>query len=236
MSLRLSNWRKYLPKLLFLIFVAIVGLGLLKVALWEKQYYHSKTGSKRNTSQTTQVDPAVEKEVTQGEKDNYIVAADKPRYLAIPKLGLQKARILEVGILKSGELGTPVSIFDAGWYRDSSKPGGGRTLLLDGHNGGPTKDGIFKKLHTLKSGDLISIERGDGVIFNYQVFDNRSFSIQDADDFMAEAQTSPQTNTESLTIITCTGEWSEARQTYLSRQFLRAVLISQSNSDSAANI
>ena len=236
MGLRFNNWRKYLPKAFFLVFVVIVGLGFLKVFFWEKQYYQSKTGSRRNISSTTEIDPAVEKEISEGEKESYTVAPNKPRYLTIPKLGVQRARILEVGILKNGELGTPVSIFDAGWYRDSSKPGGGKTVLLDGHNGGPTKDGIFKKLHTLKSGDLIAIERGDGTIFNYQVFDNRSLSIRDADDFMFEAQTSPQANTEALTIITCTGEWSEARQTYLSRQFLRALLVSQSTSDSATKI
>ena len=30
---------------------------------------------------------------------------------------------------------------------------------------------------------------------------------------------------ESVTLITCTGEWSDQQQTYLSRQFTRAVLV-----------
>ena len=29
---------------------------------------------------------------------------------------------------------------------------------------------------------------------------------------------------ETVTVITCTGEWSQTRQTYLSRQYLRATL------------
>ena len=31
-------------------------------------------------------------------------------------------------------------------------------------------------------------------------------------------------NKETVTVITCTGEWSQTRQTYLSRQYLRATL------------
>jgi hypothetical protein len=36
--------------------------------------------------------------------------------------------------------------------------------------------------------------------------------------------TSPVANQESLSLVTCGGEWSQARKTYLSRVLVRAVL------------
>ena len=41
---------------------------------------------------------------------------------------------------------------------------------------------------------------------------------------MTTAFTSPVPGTEALTLISCVGEWSQVQQTYLSRQFVRAVL------------
>ena len=32
---------------------------------------------------------------------------------------------------------------------------------------------------------------------------------------------------EGLSIITCTGDWSQVQQTYLSRQFLRATIVEE---------
>ena len=79
----------------------------------------------------------------------------------------------------------------------------------------------------MKKDDIIKIERGDGVIFSYAVVDNISVPLQESDDYMAVAATSPEPGIESLTIITCTGEWSQTQRTYLSRQFTRAVLIQE---------
>ena len=42
---------------------------------------------------------------------------------------------------------------------------------------------------------------------------------------MATAIKTPMTGKESITLISCTGEWSQAQGTYLSRQFTRAVLV-----------
>ena len=150
-----------------------------------------------------------------------------PRYLSIEKLGISNARILQVGIKASGELGTPSNIFDVGWYTASGKPGAGKTLLLDGHNGGPHVHGVFKDLPSLVIGDVIIIERGDGVVFKYEVVENKAVSLSESNKYMIEAARSPEKGKESVTLITCTGEWSDQQQTYLSRQFTRATLIEE---------
>jgi sortase (surface protein transpeptidase) len=101
-------------------------------------------------------------------------------------------------------------------------------MLIDGHNGGPHVHGVFKNLPELEPGDLIKVERGgDGVVLTYKVYDNQELSLEQSNTFMREAMRSPVSGTESLTLISCTGEWSSQRNTYLSRQFTRALLVSE---------
>lgn len=222
MSLDLKNYKQYLPKVIWGILALLLVAFILRVAIWEHNYYADKEGSERAVAESTAPSDVDE---TEPDSSEYTVAADRPRYLSIEKLNVENARVIEVGINANGELSTPNNIFDAGWYFASGKPGFGGTMLLDGHNGGPTKDGIFKHLDELTVGDIIKIERGDGKIFFYSVIENASVDLDEADAWMSRIQQSPESGKESLSIISCTGEWSQARNTYLSRQFLRAVLV-----------
>lgn len=209
---------------------SVIGVILLLAAawilIWEHKYYSEKEGSARaaSISSITTDDEVDETEVTDKDKTEHIVAADRPRYLSIEKLGIENARVLSVGTTSAGQLGTPLGIFDVGWYTESSKPGTGGAMLMDGHNGGPTKEGVFKNLPSLESGDIIKLERGDGKIFNYRVVENLTFSISDANTNMSMMFFSAEPGKEGLNLITCTGQWSQAQRTYLSRNFIRAVL------------
>jgi len=198
----------------------------IRVAVWEEAYYRGMEGTERAVA--TEAEPEeeelVEVEPTVEEVQEYMVAPDRPRYLTIERLGIYNARIISVGINSKGELGTPNNIFDVGWYDASGKPGQGGTMLLDGHNGGPNVYGIFKELPVLEYGDVIQVERGDGKVFKYMVVENVAVSLDESNMYMATAMRSPEAGRESVTIISCTGEWSAQRSTYLSRQFTRAVL------------
>jgi sortase (surface protein transpeptidase) len=167
----------------------------------------------------------VEEKPTENEIREYIVAPDMPRYISIAKLGIVNARILPMGVNAKGELDTPLNIFDTGWYEASGKPGQGGTMLIDGHNGGPHVHGVFKDLPDLQEGDIIRVERGDGVIYEYSVVENVTVPLDEADAYMIIAAKSPELGKESVSIISCTGEWSQQQNTYLSRQFVRAVLV-----------
>ena len=112
-----------------------------------------------------------------------------------------------------------------GWYTSSGKPGEGKTIVIDGHNGGPTRHGVFKDLPNLAPGDQFVIQRGDDVEYTYSVYDNVTVPLAEADKYMVKAMHSPVSGVESVTLITCTGEWSQTKGTYLSRQFLRAILV-----------
>ena len=225
-GLEFNKLKVNLPKILGgLVCLILVGC-LLRVMIWEYNYYKDKEGSERAvSSDIINVQDVDETDVSDEDKSEYIVAANKPRYLTIEKLDIHNARILEVGVTKEGALDTPMNIFDAAWYTGSDLPGDGGTALLDGHNGGPTKVGIFKYLPNLEKGDKITIEMGDGRLFEYEVYDNKSVLLSEADSQMAAMEISPVKGQESISIISCTGEWSQTRQTYLSRQFLRAVRV-----------
>lgn len=224
------DWKKKLPQIITGIILLILAIFLIRVAIWEADYYHRMEGAPRavansDTSAPTTGEDVDETDVTGQMKLAHKVAADRPRFLSIEKLGVDRARVFEVGINNLGQLQTPISIFDVGWYRGSGRPGFGGTMVIDGHNGGPTMEGVFKHLPELSAGDVITIERGDGKFYRYRVYDNVTVPLSDADTYMKTAMISPEKGKESLTLITCTGEWSQLQLTYLSRQFTRAILI-----------
>ena len=233
MSLKF-DWKKNLPKIIWCAILLILVLCLIKIKVWEDHYYSEKEGSTRAIAITTTNAPVNtaedvnEEDITEKDKQSWRVAADRPRFLSIDKLGIDRARVLEIGVNNESRLQTPASIFDVGWYRTSGKPGQGNVMLLDGHNGGPTKEGVFKHLPELVAGDIIVIERGDGKFFRYQVVENEEVPLNEADSKMDKMLKPVVPGKEGLSIITCTGAWSQVQQTYLSRQFLRATLIEES--------
>lgn len=229
-KLQLGFSKKLIEKIIIALIIIILAIFFGKVAIWEYNYYNEKEGSSReaakNVLETEEPEEVLdETEVTEEQRAEYYVAADRPRYLTIEKLGIVNARILEMGLKSNGELDTPRNIFDVGWYNASGKPGQGGTLLIDGHNGGPNIVGVFKYINQLAQDDIIKVERGDGAVFNYKVVENREIPLSEADNYMATALTTPVPGKESITLISCIGEWSQVQGTYLSRQFTRAVLV-----------
>ena len=229
--MKLGVSKSIFGKIFILLIICLITFFFGKTALWEIGYYSEKEGSER--APVVSVDPEAvvapvevdETEVTEQQRTAHVVAADEPRYLNIEKLGIRNARVLSMGLTKEGALDTPIGIFDVGWYNRSSKPGNGGVIVIDGHNGGPNVHGVFKDLNKLYADDLIVIERGDGEKFTYKVVDNKQVPLEEANDYMATAFTSPVKGTESVTLISCIGGWLQTQQTYDHRQFTRASLV-----------
>ncbi len=99
---------------------------------------------------------------------SYTVADTMPRYLIIDMLGV-KARVRRVGADNNDIVKGPSNIYDTGWYENSSLPGQNGTTLIDGHVAGQANRGVFYGLNTLKNGDKITVERGDGKRITYTV-------------------------------------------------------------------
>lgn len=164
-----------------------------------------------------------ETEVTGDMLARYVVAPSLPRYITIEKLGV-KARVLRMGLTKSGALAAPKNIYDAGWYEGSVKPGESKgAALIDGHVLGPTKSAVFSKLSNLEDGDVIDIERGDGLHVRYEVRGRDVYARNQTD--MAKAMRPFDTRKPGLNIITCHGKYSQDDKTYDERLVVYAVAI-----------
>ena len=81
--------------------------------------------------------------------------------------------------------------------------------------------------------NVMRLKNNDKVICIYNeikylcelVVENKTVALSEADDYMKTAFKSPVAGKESVTLISCTGDWSQQQKTYLSRQFTRAILV-----------
>lgn len=167
-----------------------------------------------------------EEKVTKDQVNSYTVEPTNPRYIRIPTIGLVEARILQVGVTPNNMLDVPKNLDDTGWYAKSAKPGSGAgAVLIDGHNGGITRNGIFSRIDKLKPGDEISIERGDGKKFTYSVYDVRDMPLDWVNKKgMQEMMQSVDPEKEGLSLITCSGKWIPKQKVFDRRVLVRAVL------------
>lgn len=158
-------------------------------------------------------------------KQEHTVSPLHPRFISIPSLGISNARVLGVGVRANGEVDTPHNIHDTGWYTKSSLPGEDfGAVLIDGHNGGPTKGGVFEHLPKLQVGSTIVIERGDGRKITYVIKENTTISLEDMNNGgMDKAAKSFSSGMQGLSLISCTGKWIPAQETYDHRVVVRAV-------------
>lgn len=211
---------------IILIFAIFFG----RVAIWEHNYLLAMEGSERDVVETSDGvyegdDDVDTTEPSETQIDEYHVAADKPRYLTIRSVGIYNARVVEVGIKANGEMGTPINVYDVGWYTGSALPGQAGTSIINAH-GGDLGIGIFRYLPRINIGDQIIIEMGDETTkYIYNVVDIVYKSIgNEANEYMPTAFASPEPGKSSLTLITCTGDWLQTQNTYSQRLFVRAVL------------
>lgn len=154
----------------------------------------------------------------------YQVAAYKPRYMTISSIGLYNIPVVEIGI-GGGTLGDPDDYRLIGWQYDSALPGQQGVAMIDGHGGG-LGNGIFRNLPNVPVGGDIIVEMGDGRKFTYRVVEKvyKTKGAQ-ANAYMHTAYQSPREGVPAMTLITCTGDWIRAEQTYTHRLFVRAILV-----------
>ena len=138
---------------------------------------------------------------------SYEVAPDMPRFLTIPKIGVN-ARIINTGLTAGNKIASPSSIHDTGWYTASSKPGEKGAAFIDGHIAGTNLGGVFQNLSKLSSGDSITIERGDGTKFNYKVTDVAIIPVAQVN--MGEVLSVKNGAEQGLNLMTCAGRFTSS--------------------------
>jgi len=210
-------------------FFWLVLIATIVVAGWYGYKWYTTGEEPPIPLPVASADPRVDESIVPKTKvEEYTVPATHPRYISIPKLGIAKVRVQQVGVTANNQLDVPKNINDTAWYEKSSTPGQGYgAVLIDGHNGGITRNGVFAKLGTLQVGDEITIERGDGQTFTYSVVENESMSLDEVNDTgMKKMMLPADEDKEGLSLITCDGKWIPKIQQFDRRIMLRAVLSS----------
>lgn len=208
-------------------FFTIVLITLLAAAGWFAYRWYTTGEVPPVPLPVASANPAIdESDIPKAEVDTYTVPATHPRYISIPKLGITNVRVMQVGVKANNELDVPKNISDSAWYEKSATPGQGYgAVLIDGHNGGITKNGVFAKLGTLRADDGITIERGDGQKFSYTVVESESMALDEVNATgMKKMMKSADDTKEGLSLITCDGKWIPKIQQFDRRIMLRAVL------------
>lgn len=202
-----------------IVLFAVIVLGAAMISFGAMYLFHllqpnqatESSQSSNSDAPDASIEGTDETEITVDTLNNYIVAADMPRFLGIEKLNM-KARIQPMGVNSEGAVQAPVNIYDSGWYTGSAKPGSPGAAFIDAHASGATRQGLFAYLDTLKNGDTITVEQGDGTIFTYKVVHSETVA-RDAVDMKKALSVYGQAD-EGLNLMTCTGAWIKNEETY----------------------
>ncbi len=135
--------------------------------------------------------------------DDYRVAPDLPKYIGIPAINVDRARIIGLGLTKKDQIASPDNIYDAGWYDSSAKPGQSGAMFIYGHVSSWTADGVFHDLNRLRPGDNVFITRGDDKKFTYRVVSSKVYPANKVD--MRTVLAPIAAGKPGLNLMTCTG-------------------------------
>lgn len=191
MGLKIDRRASKITKIVCAIILLIITACLIKILVWEHNYYQNKSGETRNAQQAVitslaDAENPSEIEPTEAEINQYQTYTTSPRYLVIERLKL-KARIKESNVVEY-VMPVPDNIFDVAWYSGSGNPGQGNNILMSGISQGATKPGAFSNLDSLEKGDEIKIERGDGEKFTYAIKEILIIDKDEAENKLSIAQ------------------------------------------------
>lgn len=138
--------------------------------------------------------------------------------LSIPSISIT-ATLIPMGVRPDGYMDLPNNPHDIAWYDFTSKPGlGVGNAVFSAHvdyiNYGPA---VFWNLSKVRPGDGVFIGLRDGATIRYVVTAAETIPLSQLD----VASTIAPTDQESITLITCSGEFSQGN--YSHRVIVRAV-------------
>ena len=132
-----------------------------------------------------------------------------PKQLRIPAIGVNTG-FVELGKQADGSMEVPKEYDVAGWYRYAPTPGQIGPAIIVGHVDNYLGAAVFYRLGQLKAGDVIEVDRSDGVTAKFKVdslkqFDQAAFPADEVYGNIEHA---------GLRLITCSGQFSPASGAY----------------------
>ncbi len=143
-----------------------------------------------------------------------------PEELRIPAIDL-KAKVVEVGITKKGNMAAPRSFSDVGWYKYGTLPGSLGSAVIAGHvDNGLALPGVFKNLDELKKGDDVYVVTGEGEEIHFRVTESKVYAYDASTEKIFN-----QKDGTYLRLITCTGGWLPQYRTHDQRIVVSAIKV-----------
>lgn len=134
---------------------------------------------------------------------SYSVAPTLPKYISIPAINIPNTEVLSLGLTAGNQIAVPSSSYVTGWYNASSKPGQQGAMFIYGHVLGWYTGGIFYNLKELKTGDKITVTRGDNKQYTYRVVTSKVYPRNQVN--MQQVLSPIQPGVPGLNLMTCTG-------------------------------
>ncbi len=126
-----------------------------------------------------------------------------------------------------GVMQNPSGPWVVSWYDDLPALGEGGNVVMAGHvDYWDTGPAVFWDLPSLEEGDNIRVYGEDGQVYEYSVQWSRLYDVAtELTPEVIQSEVVGETDEESLTLITCGGDFNVDTQEYVSRRVLRAVRI-----------
>lgn len=140
-------------------------------------------------------------------------------WLQIPATGTN-AKIVRVGLDKNGDMVTPRNAGDIAWLDNGSFPGPTRNAILAGHRNWQGRAGSLLRLEQAGAGDAVRIGLG-GRAYTFTIIWVRTY---DPDSAPVE-ELMGNTARDSITLVTCGGEFNPRTRHYVKRIVARAELV-----------
>ena len=153
------------------------------------------------------------------------VAGVAPVALQVPSVGVDAP--IELGAVVDGAMQDPSGPWVVSWYDQLGKIGEGGNVVVAGHvdywNVGPA---VFWDVRNLPAGDIIRVVGEDGKNYEYAVQWIERYDAAGLTPEVIQNDIVGDTGVETLTMITCGGEFDPATGEYNERWVVRANLIS----------
>ncbi|KKT42503.1 MAG: Sortase (Surface protein transpeptidase) [Candidatus Collierbacteria bacterium GW2011_GWD2_45_10] len=140
-----------------------------------------------------------------------ISTAALPVRLIIPSINVDTT-IQYVGINSEGEMATPSSAYEVGWFKLGTIPGEVGNAVIAGHF--DDKDGlpgIFANLSKLNKGDKLYVTNNQGRLVTFSVREARISEPGYVEEVFVSSDSA------HLNLVTCRGVWSNADKSYSER-------------------
>jgi sortase (surface protein transpeptidase) len=142
--------------------------------------------------------------------DPAVVEAIQPLRVRIPRIGVD-ANIIDLGLNDDGSLEVPTDYAETGWYTGRPAPGEVGPSVVVGHVDSTRGPAVFFRLRDLEVGDLIAIDRSDGLV---AWFKTRKVTLVDKDGFPTK-KVYGANDEPVLRLITCGGDFDRSAGSYV---------------------